>query len=247
MQYSDCDNVNSHMISLDSAKNIKKEGAAASMIAKIPVVLAEKSVQIDVEAIIDFKSPYFDIKRIKKDVYLTQCKLILTTEMASTGKLFIEGYVRKNIEYTTAECVDPNMVNGGVYHTTVNVPFKAVTDVEYEVPPVVYTRKPPEEIQLICNKGCSESINCNGCIECDEGILGPIPCEQNFSETLGFTEKPYCELEEAKIYEADIHKNPVVVQGTCCYTQAVEKMVVYLKIKVLQNQQINVGNDNARC
>jgi hypothetical protein len=35
---------------------------------------------------------------------------------------------------------------------TVNVPFTCVTEIEYDVPPVIYMRKPATEIELMCSK-----------------------------------------------------------------------------------------------
>ena len=43
---------------------------------KIPVVLAETEVTIPIEAIIKLDKDAIEIKRIKKNVFLTQCRLI---------------------------------------------------------------------------------------------------------------------------------------------------------------------------
>ncbi|MDF2486790.1 MAG: hypothetical protein K0R46_2958, partial [Herbinix sp.] len=61
---------------------------------KIPKVLAEFIIQIDSEATIRLNEPAYEIKRIEKQVFLTQCRFI-----PPTNKVFIEGYIRKNIEY----------------------------------------------------------------------------------------------------------------------------------------------------
>ncbi|MCY6958004.1 CsxC family protein [Clostridium brassicae] len=229
-----CGKVDAETLTLCSGTNIVPSGTSDPVVAKIPVVLAERTIQIDVEADICLQYPFYDIKRIKKDIFLTQCKLILTTESTNTGKLFLEGYVRKNIEYTTADCVDCDVVSGRVQHTTVDVPFRCVTEVEYSTPPVFCTRRPAEEIELICDKGC-------GSCKCGEETLGVLPCEQNFIDNICYTEKPYCELEEARIYEADIHKNRFDKVPGSPYNKITEKMVIYLRLKVLQNQQVNIN------
>ena len=41
-----------------------------------------------------------------------------------SGKLFISGFVRKNIEYATADCIDKKVVSGRIAHTTVDVHFQ---------------------------------------------------------------------------------------------------------------------------
>ena len=45
-------------------------------IVKIPVVLAERTLQIVVEANIPLCPPAVEIKRVLKDVFLQQCKLV---------------------------------------------------------------------------------------------------------------------------------------------------------------------------
>ncbi|WMJ80231.1 hypothetical protein RBU49_15620 [Clostridium sp. MB40-C1] len=232
-----CGNVDAETLTLCQGTNMEPSGTSDPVVAKIPVVLAERTIQIDVEADICLQYPFYDIKRIKKDIFLTQCKLILTTEGTNTGKLFLEGFVRKNIEYTTADCVDCDVVSGGVHHTTADVPFRCATEVVYSTPPVFCTRTPAESIELICNKGCGGGC----CHKCGEETLGTLPCEQNFIDTICYTEKPYCELEEARIYEADIHKERLDKVPGAPYNKITEKMVIYLRLKVLQNQQVNIN------
>ncbi|WP_438285224.1 DUF7852 domain-containing protein, partial [Bacillus toyonensis] len=45
-------------------------------IVKIPVVLAERTIQIVVESDISLDPPAVEIKRILKNAFLTQCKLV---------------------------------------------------------------------------------------------------------------------------------------------------------------------------
>lgn len=84
---------------------------------KIPVVVAERTLQIVVESDISLYPPATEIKRVKKHVFLDQVKLvpvafapILTAAGAPTGyftvtraKLFVGGHIRKNIEYASAD------------------------------------------------------------------------------------------------------------------------------------------------
>ncbi|MCY6371997.1 CsxC family protein [Clostridium ganghwense] len=239
-----CGKVNATTLPLCDGENLKPHGIHGPLVAKIPVVLGEKDIQIDVEAEIEFKEPYYEIKRIKKDIFLTQCKLIPRIgkkqcgRKLKSGKLFLEGFVRKNIEYATACCTSDDAVCGDIKHMTVDVPFRCVTEIEYDVPPQVCTRKPAEEIELICTKQC--------CNDCEDQVIGAVPCEQNFEDVICYTEKPFCELEEARIYEADIHKERVCTCPTHPYKKIVEKMVVYLRIKVLQLQQVKI-KDGCGC
>lgn len=238
-----CGKIDAVTLPLCDGENIKPTGTYGPLVAKIPVVLAEKDIQIDIEAEIEFKEPYYEIKRIKKDIFLTQCKLIpragkgCSGKKVRNGKLFLAGFVRKNIEYATVCCTSESAVCGDIKHMTVDVPFTCVTEIEYDVPPVIYIRKPATEIELMCSKPCCD---------CEDTVIGAIECEQNFEEVICYTEKPYCELEEARIYEADLHRDKVCYTDPHPYKKIIEKMVVYLRVKVLQLQQVNIDNGNGR-
>jgi hypothetical protein len=67
-------------------------------VAKVPVVLAQLTVQANVNSVITLPEYAFEIKRIKKNLKITQCLLIQDTNI-----LFIKGFIRKNIEYSTRE------------------------------------------------------------------------------------------------------------------------------------------------
>ncbi|MDP4144610.1 MAG: hypothetical protein Q8936_09075 [Bacillota bacterium] len=225
-----------------SGQDIKPTGTKMPLVAKIPVVIAEKEVQIDVEATIELEKPAIEIKRIKKDLFLTQCKLIPMVGMKHEdgnkfGKLFLAGFIRKNIEFATADCVEEGVVSGEIKHTTVDVPFECVTAIEFDVPPVIRTRATTKEIELF-----KDNNNCD--CECDEGVLSKVMCEQNFEDSIGFTEKPFCELEEVKIFEVDIHKDDCHMEHkhpkVKTFKNVVEKMVVFVTIKVLQVQQVKI-------
>ncbi len=110
---------------------------------KIPVVLAERTLQIVVEADIPLCPPAVEIKRVLKDVFLTQCKLVPVeyTPINTTGflevtraKLFVEGYIRKNIEYAGYDC------NGVIYDKIAKVNFSGfaeLTENEFLSPAII--------------------------------------------------------------------------------------------------------------
>lgn len=217
-------------------QDINPMGKHGPLVAKIPVVIAEKRIQIDIESVIRLEEPAIEIKRIKKNIFLTQCKLLPRSGMTSdgkikSGKLFLKGYIRKNIEYATAKCYKgDNIVSGDIRHTTVNIPFECITLINYVVPPVFCTRGTQSELEIF-----------------DPCVLGKDMREQDFVDFECFTERPYCELEDVKIVEVDIEKDLGCHETRCCdccedkfesFQTITEKMVVYLRLKVLQNQQV---------
>jgi hypothetical protein len=205
--------ISAQTLCLSDGDNIIPDGINGPVVVKVPVVLAQKNIQIDIEAELKLKEPFFEIKRIKKTVFLTQCKLLplsgrIKDGVPVTGKLFISGYVRKNIEYATADCVDKKVISGRIAHTTVDVPFTTVTEVLYAVTPLVNI---------------------------------------TVGDTTTFAETPYCELEAVRIIEEDLLRDPMdyPTNGKIkVYNKIIEKMVVYINVKVLQVQQVNIGSQS---
>ena len=99
---------------------------------KVPVVNAERTIQIVVEADIPLNPPATEIKRVKKHVFLDQVKLVPVgfARVAPTSdyffvtraKLFVAGHIRKNIEYASREC------NGALQDRIANVPFSGFAE-----------------------------------------------------------------------------------------------------------------------
>ncbi|WP_052447275.1 CsxC family protein [Clostridium polynesiense] len=259
-KFKPCGKVKAETLPFSPGKNINPNGTDGPLTAKVPVVLAEKEVQIDVEACIDIKDDFFEIKRVKKNVFLTQCKLLPNAGQKDcdgrliSGKLFIKGFVEKNIEYATIEeCEYADVKNGLIKHATAKVPFQTVTEVFFDKPPVFKFRSRVKEFDYF-TKDCHKKE------ECDE-TLGKLLCETGFEEEVFYLERPFCELEGARIIELDTVKEDVYYhadQGPSpyedkekCYEdkekdyenkfgRLIEKMVVYLRIKVLQDQQVNI-------
>ncbi|WP_205598663.1 CsxC family protein [Clostridium niameyense] len=230
--------LSSKTLCLSNGTNLTPQGINGPVVVKTPVVLAEKNVQIDVEARLKLKRKYYEIKRIKKDVYLTQCELIPNigiTEngVPTTGKLFISGYVRENIEYASADCVSKYAVSGDINHTTEKIPFNCVTEVDYVNPPILFERLPQNTTDLYCDdRPCNEN--------CKKKRIGKMDCEEYLEDEVRFTEKPYCELEGSRIFQADIQQEPCEFAGVKKYDELLQKMVVYVRIKVLQVQQVSI-------
>lgn len=189
---------------------------------KVPVVIAEFTVQIDSESKIKLAEPAIEIKRIKKNVFLTQCRLL-----GKTGKVFISGFVRKNIEYATVGSYSNSALCGDIRHTTVHVPFQCVTELKDMRTP-----------QLQYNPSVKEIIYW------DEKNMGRCMKETDMASEEFFNEKVFCELVHASIHEADIiedseklHYLPV----EHVFQNFIEKEVICLTIKLLQNQQVYEG------
>lgn len=188
---------------------------------KIPKVLAEFVVQIDSESVIRLNEPSYEIKRIEKQIFLTECRYIPPTK-----KVFIEGYIRKNIEYATKKCSSKfGGIAGSIKDTTVHVPFKVYTKVDFDDGlPMITPNLPPQVTRYFNEKRMGKDIR-----------------EADRSNIEIFNEPVFCELEWSAIFDADIdHKgNPIdCFPNEEEFQEFTDKSVVYICIKLLQKQQI---------
>lgn len=232
--------VDSEILSLCPNTELPVTAAQRKVVIKTPVVLAEPRITISMVSSLKLEEPALEIKRIRKNVYLTQCKLIPNSggEDTNYGVIFIEGFIKKNIEYATAECKDEGVVSGKIKHTTVKVPFKCTTRVKFTTQPIFTNNTPQNEIEIV-------QSTFNLCDPCGESIFGINPCEQSSRFTEFFNEKVFCELVDTEILESDILQKPT---GSCCnspieqsFQNITEKVVLNVTIKLLQNQQVLIG------
>jgi hypothetical protein len=187
---------------------------------KIARVLSEFVVQIDSEAEIRLNEPAYEIKRIEKQIFLKQCRYISTT-----NKVFIEGYIRKNIEYAVKTCSKYNTISGTIKDTTVHVPFKFYTKVDFSGATPQIVPNPPSMVARYF----------------DEKRMGKDIREADRSNIEIFNEPVYCELEWSAIYDADINEKGKSIDWLPNeeeFQEFTDKSVIYLCIKLLQKQQI---------
>ncbi|WP_077847395.1 CsxC family protein [Clostridium puniceum] len=207
---------------------------------KIPVVLAETNITIPVEATIKLDQAAIEIKRIKKNVFLTQSRIIPFSQDGrfGTGILFIEGFIRKNIEFATQTCTTARTPNicGDIRHCTVEVPFNFTTRITFLRPPIFIENTTPSELEFFTDE-------LQGCDVCSDPVIGRNPCDRSSFVTEFFNEKPFTELVRADITEIDINTNTTSSCKTPTeqkFTKLTEKVVVNLTLKVLQKQQVRV-------
>ena len=209
-------------------------------IFKIPVVLAEVNITIPVEADIKLDEEVIEIKRIRKNVYLNQSRIIPFSggTVPGTGLLFISGFVRKNIEYATNECRRHGSVNvcGDIRHCTVEVPFNFTTRITFIREPIFFENTIPSELEYFTDKN-------KGYNKCSDPVIGRNACDQSFFFTEFFNEKPFTELVRADIAEIDILNNSDFDYDDYKEKRVstiTEKLVLNLTLKVLQNQQVTL-------
>lgn len=222
-----------------------KPKAIRKAVVKVPVVLGEQTVQIDTAAKIEFPEPVLEIKKIQKKLKIVQCRLLLPT-----NKLFIKGFVRKNIQYATPGHSDRHHVVSAIRSLTVDIPFEAVTEICFINEPQFHPNMNTSEFTFF-----TENKLPDGFSQKEKLLSGDFSqFDQISGET--FNELPFCELISSKFIEFDeiLDRKMGVVhdhhgermeapfeEGT--FRKIEEKMVIELKLKVLQNQQVEIDSD----
>ena len=206
-------------------------------IAKIPVVLAELTLQLNIDAIIDLPEYAKEIKNIKKHIKITQCLLLQDTNM-----LFIKGFIRKNIEYATGKCSNAQGICGDIRHCTVDVPFSCTTPVTFNgILPLPVVPSTTSEFSYFKK----QNLRGHGFAEKDH-LLSSDMSEFNQISTEYYNELPYCELVSSRIVEFDEYLNPVYPSNTYVpvgekkFKSIEEKAVVSITVKLLQNRQVAI-------
>lgn len=202
---------------------------------KVPRVLAELNVQIDVDATITLPERALEIKQIKKRLKLTQCMLL-----QNTNKLFLKGFVRKNIDYSTVSCANRDGVCGDIRHCTVDIPFSCVTPVKFNLgTPVPALANFTQEFEYLT----TSPLKGPEFAEKDRLMSGDLS-EFNQVSFENFNELPFCELVASRITEFDEfldRERPDHIKlpfEEKIFKTIEEKMVINLILKVLQLQQV---------
>lgn len=213
------------------------EPLVTGAVVKVPAVLAELTIQFNVNSTISLPEPAIEIKNIKKRLKITQCILLQNTNM-----LFIKGFVRKNIDYSTTKCSTKEGICGDIRHCTVDIPFNCTTAVTFNgLDPLDPVSTTSNEFEYFAKK----DLKGPGFAEKDDLLSGDLS-EYNQISTEYYNELPFCELISSRIVEFDEYLNPMKLREKNVpfeekqFCSIEEKMVIFLTLKILQNRQIAV-------
>ncbi|MDF2036956.1 hypothetical protein P2R12_08205 [Cytobacillus oceanisediminis] len=181
------------------------------------VVLGDFLIQILVEG--DFKLPSYasDVKNIKKNVHLTQCKALPIPGVNNVVNLFVEGYIHKNIQYI-------DNCDGFIKDYSVEVPFSCFKRVEL-ARPVVF---PFGEFSVKENVRERRELAKDG-MGADRCTFGSLTFEIN-------NEPITCKLLASAVNQLDILQN---FDKWGRFNKVTEKADVLLAIKLTQKQVVS--------
>jgi hypothetical protein len=220
---SSCDEAKTLRVDCDSVSSPPYGRNLNYRIADIDVPLAVVDLQVDVESDIYLPTPAREIKQMKRNVSLTQCKAIISSMNNGVVKLFVSGTVHKNIQYVE-QC------SGYVRDYSVEVPFTCIEAVKvYNEPSEeMFSKKTSvKERRFIDKKG-------HGADNCTSGAF-----------TYEYYNEPIeCKLLSSSVNDFDLYKD---FDAWGRFSRITEKMEVVLCIKLLQKQQVNLDNDGQAC
>jgi len=207
-----------------------------------PVVLAEVCLQKDIFHVTTFPEWVLEIKDIRKRLVITQCRLLLPT-----NKLFIKGYVRKNIRYAASDSSFPSSFTTTLKSKTEFITFEMIEEIkEFITKPLLPKKNSRQEFGFSVSQPMPL-----GFPEKDEMHASDLSQFHQESNQF-YNEFPYCELISSHIIEWDSAVGPITtrtiedlsrisIQETF-FQSMEEKMVINFKIQVLQNQQISISS-----
>jgi hypothetical protein len=190
-------------------------------VADIDVSLAVVDLQVDVESDIHLPTPAREVKNMKRNVSLTQCKAIISSMNSGTVKLYVSGIVHKNIQYI-------DQCSGFMRDHSVDVPFTCIQAVEVFNQPteeILSNKNAISERRFIDKKG-------HGADRCTSGAF----TEEYYNEPIK------CKLLYSFVNDIDLYKD---FDNWGRFSRITEKMEVGLRIKLLQKQQVNLDYCNA--
>jgi len=195
---------------------------------KIPVVLTEQTLQIVVESDITLTPAATEIKRVTKNVFLEQVKLVPVEFQAiknsdfffvTKAKLFVSGFIRKNIEYATNSCSAP------LQDIIADVSFNGFQELkanDFLSFPLLAFRK----------DNSAAFLN-------EKNQIVPRLDKFFFQNLVKYNEQPFGELVAANFFELDF--SPVMASPEGPFSTLREKIVLDLTVKVLQTQQVKLS------
>ncbi|PHE90198.1 DUF3794 domain-containing protein [Bacillus toyonensis] len=224
---------------------VEPEITCGYVVIKTPVILAEVEIQFVTDAIITFPEPVLEIKSVRKQVKISHSRLLLPSD-----KIFLKGIVRKNIQYATPIGANNKMISSNLRSLTVDIPFSYTTEITDYLSKPIYKYNEKLELNFYKQNAIHELNHCEDDSVCSDDVFQFDEVNKEI-----FNEKIYCEVMTGRIIEYNEplnreygnicggnqeqqYENVSLEEGT--FTALENKMVIDLKMKVLQQQQIRV-------
>lgn len=216
--------------------------ATATLPMCTPIQLVQTSpttvlvtVSIPAEAVFTLPTKALEIKKIKKNLKVTQCRFFnffprVPGKPQDTPKLFLGGFVRKDIQYSEPTHQTAHTVAGTIKDFVVDVPYSCVIDLgsTLVIPPTLFSQQ--LEYEFLNSQPLPSGFSPK-----DHLMSGDIS-ELNMVSTEFLNSLPTCTLVFSQINEMDDAIDRVALAGgpfeEGTFRTVQEKMIILIQLRL---------------
>lgn len=193
------------------------------------------TVSIPTEVLFTLPTNALEIKKIKKHLKIVQCRLFnfsppVAGRPQDTPKLFLRGFVRKDIQYAEAIRQTPTTVEGVIKDFVIDVPWSCVVELgrSLVLPPTLFGQQ--QEYQYLNTTSLPSGYSTK-----DKMMSGDLS-ELNMVSTEFFNPLPSCTLVYSQINEMDDALDRVSLAGAPFeegqFRTVQEKMIILVQLQI---------------
>lgn len=203
------------------------------------------TISIPAESIITLPTPALEIKMIRKNLKITQCRLFSLVPPIpgipqDTPKLFLGGIVRKDIQYSEVVRKTATTVEGTIKDFVVDIPISCVVDLGKHIRTSVHFGHQEEY-------GFSSSTPLPLGFSSKERMLSRDFAEFNIVSQEHFNKLPSCELIFSQINEMDDALDRVPLKGgpfeEGIFKTVQEKMIVLIQFRLTFQSEVEIEHE----
>lgn len=193
------------------------------------------SISIPAESIITLPTKALKIEKTSKDLKITQSRFFNCFPAKycipqDTPKLFLGGFVRKDIQYTEAVYQTATTVAGILKDFVVDIPISCVIDLGRHL------KFPPIHFNQQREYGFAKSTTLPSGFSAKDQMLSSDLTEFNTLSEQFYNQSPTCKLLYCQINEMDDSLDRIPLHGgpfeECTFTTMQEKMIVLLQLQL---------------
>ncbi len=204
------------------------------------------TVSIPAETVFTLPTKALEIKKIRKNLKITQCRFFnfsprVCGKPQDTPKLFLGGFVRKDLQYSEAIRQTATTVEGVIKDFVVDVPYTCVIDLgrRLKIPPTLFGQQ--QEYEFLSTQSLPSGFSPK-----DELMSGDIS-ELNMVSTEFLNQLPTCRLVYSQINEMDDAIDRVPLQDgpfeEGLFRTVQEKMIILIQLQLTFPTEIEAAAD----
>lgn len=206
------------------------------------------TISISAESTFTLPTKALEIKLIRKNLKITQSRFFNSFPSVcgiphDTSKLFLGGFIRKDIQYSEATRQTATTVEGSIKDFVIDIPFTCAVDLgrTFHVPQTLFNHR--EEYEYSSSKTLPAGFSSK-----DRLVSGDLS-EYNILSQESFNTLPECELIFSQINEMDDALDRVPLPGgpfeEGVFKKVQEKMVILIQFRL--NFKTEIEHEEPHC